>query len=266
MQRRSNLNSRRDGHQPGNPTVATRSMFILLLVVSFIGLASAIQLYGDTQSLQADLTASKTARAALEAEAKTVREDAKAASDRISAAENARAAADASLAQALSGKKAARLSLKQAREQLATAEHARTITESRLKSETDELAQLKRANTALEAVAASSEKELNRERAAKQATDEALHASATPPEVAVGPQTTASLATSIPPIPPMSKLEPVFVSNSNRSNAVPTVSRSSTGASRGTRMEECMAVWEPATHMTKTEWRRTCKDTLSEGF
>lgn len=266
MQRRSNLNSRRDGHQSGNPTLATRSMFILLLVVSFIALASAIQLYGDTQSLHADLMASETARAALETEAKTAREEARAASDRISAAENERAATDASLARALSGNKAARLSLKQAREQLATAEQARTTTESRLKSVTDELAQLQRAKAALEAAAASSEKDLNRERAARQAAEEALHASATPPDVAVGPETTGSLATSIPPIPPTSKLEPVFVSNSNRSNAVPTASKSSTDASRGTRMEECMAVWEPATHMTKTEWRRTCKDTLSEDF
>ena len=266
MQRRSNLNSRRDGHQSGNPTLATRSMFILLIVVSFIALASAIQLYGDTQSLQADLTASKTARAALETEATTAREEAKAASGRISAAENARVAADASLAKALSGKKAARLSLKQTREQLAAAETARKIAETSLKAVTDDLAQLQSAKTDLETAAATTENKLERERAATRATEQALHAPAARHEVIAPPETTGSLATSIPPIPPMSKLEPVFVNNSNRSNAVPTVSKSSTDASRGTRMEECMAVWEPATHMTKTEWRRTCKDTLSEDF
>lgn len=27
-------------------------------------------------------------------------------------------------------------------------------------------------------------------------------------------------------------------------------------------MTECMAIWEPATHMTKEEWRRTCRRTL----
>jgi hypothetical protein len=27
-------------------------------------------------------------------------------------------------------------------------------------------------------------------------------------------------------------------------------------------MDECMAIWEPATHMTKAEWRRTCRRTL----
>lgn len=30
------------------------------------------------------------------------------------------------------------------------------------------------------------------------------------------------------------------------------------------RMADCMAVWEPRTHMTKSEWRRTCKTTLKE--
>jgi hypothetical protein len=30
------------------------------------------------------------------------------------------------------------------------------------------------------------------------------------------------------------------------------------------RMADCMAIWEPRTHMTKKEWRRTCKTTLKE--
>lgn len=30
------------------------------------------------------------------------------------------------------------------------------------------------------------------------------------------------------------------------------------------RMKDCMAIWEPRTHMTKAEWRRTCKTTLQE--
>ena len=29
-------------------------------------------------------------------------------------------------------------------------------------------------------------------------------------------------------------------------------------------MADCMAIWEPRTHMTKNEWRRTCKTTLKE--
>jgi len=28
------------------------------------------------------------------------------------------------------------------------------------------------------------------------------------------------------------------------------------------RMTECMAVWEARTHMTKSQWRRSCKTTL----
>ena len=30
------------------------------------------------------------------------------------------------------------------------------------------------------------------------------------------------------------------------------------------RMADCMAIWEPRTHMTKQQWRRTCKTTLQE--
>jgi len=40
-----------------------------------------------------------------------------------------------------------------------------------------------------------------------------------------------------------------------------------TGSVRGEpsfsqRMEECMAIWEPRTHMTKSQWKRSCKTTL----
>jgi len=30
------------------------------------------------------------------------------------------------------------------------------------------------------------------------------------------------------------------------------------------RFADCMAIWEPRTHMTKSEWRRTCKTSLQE--
>jgi hypothetical protein len=30
------------------------------------------------------------------------------------------------------------------------------------------------------------------------------------------------------------------------------------------RMKDCMDVWEPRTHMTKQQWRRTCKMSLKE--
>jgi hypothetical protein len=33
---------------------------------------------------------------------------------------------------------------------------------------------------------------------------------------------------------------------------------------RKKRFDDCMAIWEPATHMTKREWRRTCNNQLGE--
>ncbi len=30
------------------------------------------------------------------------------------------------------------------------------------------------------------------------------------------------------------------------------------------RIADCMAIWEPRTHMTKQQWRRTCKRSLEE--
>jgi len=28
------------------------------------------------------------------------------------------------------------------------------------------------------------------------------------------------------------------------------------------RFEDCLAIWDPGTHMTKQQWRRTCKSSL----
>jgi hypothetical protein len=33
---------------------------------------------------------------------------------------------------------------------------------------------------------------------------------------------------------------------------------------RQRRFEDCMNIWEPATHMTKRQWQRTCKSQLDE--
>jgi hypothetical protein len=35
------------------------------------------------------------------------------------------------------------------------------------------------------------------------------------------------------------------------------------GAAGGT-LDDCMAVWDPTTHMSKDEWRVTCKRTLKD--
>jgi hypothetical protein len=40
-----------------------------------------------------------------------------------------------------------------------------------------------------------------------------------------------------------------------------SINREQTAAQR---MADCMAIWEPRTHMTKKEWRRTCKTTMQE--
>ncbi len=33
---------------------------------------------------------------------------------------------------------------------------------------------------------------------------------------------------------------------------------------RKRRFKDCMAIWEPATHMSKREWRRTCNSQLDD--
>lgn len=53
-------------------------------------------------------------------------------------------------------------------------------------------------------------------------------------------------------------------STSTKAVDTPTIT---TGSIRGEptfsqRMTECMAVWEPRTHMTKSQWQRSCKTTL----
>jgi hypothetical protein len=71
-----------------------------------------------------------------------------------------------------------------------------------------------------------------------------------------------------PPVDPNAPGQPITPATT------PTTNLSSGGSSRtgtdansgaaGKNLADCMAVWEPATHMTKTEWRRTCERTLQE--
>ena len=35
-------------------------------------------------------------------------------------------------------------------------------------------------------------------------------------------------------------------------------------AKRKKQFDDCMAIWEPATHMTKQQWQRTCRSSLEE--
>jgi len=51
---------------------------------------------------------------------------------------------------------------------------------------------------------------------------------------------------------------------SSSQNAPPTTTASiDTDPPFEKRMEECMAVWDKGTHMTKAQWRRSCKTTLN---
>lgn len=36
------------------------------------------------------------------------------------------------------------------------------------------------------------------------------------------------------------------------------------GEKQKKRLEDCMAIWDAKTHMTKKQWRRTCASTLQE--
>jgi hypothetical protein len=146
------------------------------------------------------------------------------------------------------------------RRRLAIAEYARTRAEGQLKAVSSELAKLQSANDSLEAGAASAQKQLEEERAAKQVAVEAaelaeLSAKVHPAVVSPGP----AESTSTPPPP---KPEPILVPTSAQAIVPPATPPTK---NERTSMEDCVAVWEPATHMSKTEWRRTCRE-VNERF
>jgi hypothetical protein len=57
---------------------------------------------------------------------------------------------------------------------------------------------------------------------------------------------------------------PVHARSSEQSTAAPKSDELTTGSvdaardKKKKRFEDCMEIWEPATHMTKRQWRRTC--------
>lgn len=75
--------------------------------------------------------------------------------------------------------------------------------------------------------------------------------------LAVGPATArepdASATTSVPATDPVPATD-----------GVTTGSIRGPTESREKRLEDCMAIWEPATHMTKKQWQRTCVNQLDE--
>jgi hypothetical protein len=53
-------------------------------------------------------------------------------------------------------------------------------------------------------------------------------------------------------------LEPQPDAQTPKADAVTTGSVEGPRDKKKRRFEDCMAIWEPATHMTKRQWRRTC--------
>jgi hypothetical protein len=217
--------------------------------------------------LQASLQASEKTRAALETNAKE-------ASDRASKTERARAATEAALDEAKESAKVAAeasvatlrqekedatLALRKMGRRLAIAVYARTRAEGQLQAASSELAKLQSANDSLEAGAASAQKQLKQERAATQAAEQAAELAALSAKVhpaVVSPGPAACTSTPLPPKP-----DPILMPTSAQPIVLPATPPTK---DETTGMQDCMAVWEPAAHMSKTEWSRTCRETLSE--
>jgi hypothetical protein len=69
-----------------------------------------------------------------------------------------------------------------------------------------------------------------------------------------------SVSPAIPPVPPIPKgtRAPEWPTSGNPADltAPPTEARQET-------LADCMSFWDAGTHMSKTEWRETCKRTLN---
>jgi len=72
-----------------------------------------------------------------------------------------------------------------------------------------------------------------------------------------------SISPAIQPAPPIStgahKAESPTGGNPAELTAPPTEARRET-------LADCMSFWDPGTHMSKTEWRETCRRTLNGRF
>jgi len=237
---------------------------IVLVLVSFAAGTGAAQLYSDGQDalapLQASLQVSEKTRAALETSAKE-------ASDRASKAEKARAATEADLDEAKKiarvatedsvailrqEKEDATLALRKMGRRLAMAVYARTRAEGQLQAASSELAKLQSANDSLEAGAASAQKQLKQERAATQAAEQAAELAALSAKVHPAVASPGPVECTSTPLAP--KPDPILTPTSAQPIVPPATPPTK---NERTSMEDCVAVWEPAAHMSKAEWRRT---------
>lgn len=95
-----------------------------------------------------------------------------------------------------------------------------------------------------------------------------------PPSAAASPSPPSQIGQPAPQAPAIAPLSPQLetqfatggTTNSNLalSPGSPSESAPSTPGGGGKTLQACMNFWEPATHMSKTEWRDACKRTMQE--
>jgi hypothetical protein len=102
-----------------------------------------------------------------------------------------------------------------------------------------------------------------------------------PPSAAPSPQPPSAIGTPAPQMPGIAPLSPAQSPNFQSGGGTArqggslalSPGRSSPGSASeaspstpgggGKSLQDCMGFWEPATHMTKAEWRAACKRTLN---
>ena len=96
-----------------------------------------------------------------------------------------------------------------------------------------------------------------------------------PPNGSVAPAAPSQIAQPVPQVPAIAPLSPQLetqfatggTTNGNLAlspGGSPTDSSPSTPGGGGKTLQACMGFWEPATHMSKTEWRAACERTMED--
>jgi hypothetical protein len=82
--------------------------------------------------------------------------------------------------------------------------------------------------------------------------------------IACGPAYAASTALPAPETPVATSTTPATKLDSTAAADDLTTGTLGTPKTRDQKLQDCMAIWEPATHMTKAQWKRTCVRQLDE--
>jgi len=95
-----------------------------------------------------------------------------------------------------------------------------------------------------------------------------------PPSAAAAPTPSSQIGQPTPQLPAIAPLSPqlptqlssggTVTNNLALSPGSPSESAPSTPGGGGKSLGDCMGFWEPATHMTKAEWRAACMRTMQE--